>query len=236
MDGASDQPERGSLTLDDDALEQINRWWTISRIVTNASHDLNNALQIITGNVEMIRSKGSLDPSLDRRASSINDQAIRAAAIVERLLSYARSTTAAVQRIDLHALAASALALRSVTLSRARIAASLTRADELPYWVAIDPQEGLQLLLNLLLDAERRLVGQTAAKLTVDLARSDGSIVCAVEELAESWTQARDAAPVLAAFVTSVATPRLALRNGGLIGVDERPGGGRRVTLTLPAI
>jgi signal transduction histidine kinase len=236
MDGASDQTKRGAPPLDDDALEQINRWWTISRIVTNASHDLNNALQIITGNVEMIRSKGALDPALDRRASSINDQAIRAAAIVERLLSYARSTTAAVQRIDLFALAVSALALRSVTLSRARIATSLTRADDAPYWVAIDPQEGLQLLLNLLLDAERRLVGQTAAKLSVDLARSGGSIVCAVEEFAESWTEARDAAPVLAAFVMNVATPRLASRNGGDLDVDERAGGGRRVTLTLPSI
>src|SRR5262245_18229800 len=117
MSGAPDPPHRGGEPppLTDDALQEINRRWTVSRMLSNASHDLNNALQIISGNVEMLRAKGGLEPTVDRRTASINDQSLRAAAIVERLLSYARGSSGATQRIDLYTVAASALALRSVT-------------------------------------------------------------------------------------------------------------------------
>lgn len=235
-DHGNDHGEPPRLT--DEDLQEINRWWTVCRIVTNASHDLNNALQIISGNTEMMRAKGHLDPTLARRADSIAAQADRAAAIVDRLASYVRDTAAVPQRIDLHALATKALALRSVTLSRARLATLLVSSDDQPYWVDIDPQEGLQLLLNLLLRAEQDLAGQTAAGIEVRLSRAAGSIELAVEEKGEkaaSWTPQTGAQMRLEFAMADRVVSRLAERCGGRLAVDGEPDGGRRVILSVPS-
>jgi signal transduction histidine kinase len=223
------------LRVTDDGLVEINRWWTVARIVSNASHDLNNALQIISGNIEMLRAKADLDSVTARRAESIATQAERAAATIDRLVSYARDEQGVPQRIDMRVLAGNAIALRTVTLSRRRIAATLTASDENPYWAAVDPQAAMQLLLNLLLAAERDLSGQPTATIDVRLSRGARTIEIEVCEQASAWA-ARPQSDTPLGFTVSVrAADRLAARVGGRLAVEAEAAGGHRASLSLPS-
>src|SRR5262245_54068662 len=116
-----------------DAAVEINRWWTIARIVTNVAHELNNTLQVISGNVEMLQGRGPLGEATERRTKSIATQAARAAAAVDQLLGYARDAPSGIQTVDVHDVCSLALAFRSMSLGRARIASTLTRDDTQPF-------------------------------------------------------------------------------------------------------
>src|SRR5262245_8306907 len=154
-----------------EAAVEINRWWTIARIVTNVAHELNNTLQVISGNVEMLQARGGLDEATERRTRAIATQASRAAAAVDQLLAYAREAPAGLHAVDVHDVCATAIAFRSMSLGRARIASTLARADPSPFSARVDGRLLLQLLLDLLLSAERRLAGRPAAAIAVRVGR-----------------------------------------------------------------
>src|SRR5262245_20678225 len=164
-----------------DAAVEINRWWTIARIVTNVAHELNNTLQVISGNVEMLQARGPLDEATERRTKSIAAQAARAATAVDQLLGYARDAPSGIQAIDVHDVCSLALAFRSMSLGRARIAASLTRDDPQSSPVRADRRLVLQLVLDLLLTAERQLSGRTGASIAVRVGCEEKDTVVVID-------------------------------------------------------
>ena len=56
--------------LPDEALQEVNRLWTIARAFSNTAHDVNNALQVIAGSAELIEAR-ELDPALRDRKSVV---------------------------------------------------------------------------------------------------------------------------------------------------------------------
>lgn len=76
--------------LPDDALQEINRLWTIVRVFSNTAHDVNNALQVIAGSAELLEAR-DLDSAVRRRVETIRVEAAKAAITINRLLTYARS-------------------------------------------------------------------------------------------------------------------------------------------------
>ena len=223
-----------AVTLGPADCRDVNRWWTIARSVTNVAHDLKNALQVISGNVEMLQLRTDLDAVTARRLQSIAAQALRAVDTMEPLLGYARDAASVRDRVDLHALASVALSFRSVSLGRAGIktAARIAPAAA-PTDVRIDPHGALQLLLNLLLRAEREVSGRPAASISIAVEPGPGVVVVMIEGKAGGSTLHPDLAPGVADRVSAGAIVELTRTYGVTLRVERDPDG-VRFALTVP--
>src|SRR5437868_2293054 len=115
-------PTRPEATkpIPDEGLEAINRLWTLSRAFSNVAHDLNNALQVISGNAELLDAP-DVEPAVRRRVDAIRSEAARAATVLNQFLTYARSTPADLGSIDVAELVGTAVVLRAASARRLRI-------------------------------------------------------------------------------------------------------------------
>jgi hypothetical protein len=224
-----------AVTLGPAECRDVNRWWTIARSVTNVAHDLKNALQVISGNVEMLQLRTDLDAITERRLKSIAAQALRAVETMEPLLGYARDPSSVQDRVDLHALASVALSFRSVSLGRAGIKTARIAPAPAPLYVRIDPHAALQLLLNLLLRAEREVFGRPAASISIAVQPEAGVVVAIVEGRAGGDVTRPNAAPSsgIADLVSDGAIADLTRTYGATLKV-ERDADYVRFALSVP--
>ncbi len=193
--------------LPDEALQEVNRLWTIVRAFSNTAHDVNNALQVITGSAELLEAR-DLEPTLRRRIETIRMQAGRAAAIIERLLLYAREAPETCGTFDLAPLLESAVAMRACALNRARIGISIERSDSEPYWIAGDRNRTLQALLDVLLSAEETVKPGRDARIGVRLDRQAQAVALSVTAAAGAEANVAQVAPATrrASSVAAVTT------------------------------
>ena len=225
----------------DAALLEINRLWTIVRAFSNTAHDVNNALQVISGSAELLEAR-ELDPAVAKRVEAIRGQAAKAAATIERLLSYARyNGAAAVHTVDLASIVESAVAMRAGSLIRARIAVRFDRSDSAPYWIVADRHRALQAVLSLLLSSEDDVRERAEARIDVRLERQgegvrvsiSGSVAAGIELAAPA-----DRSPTSPAGTTGrdlLSAARLAAEPAGQLTVTEGQSGARTLALTFPA-
>jgi signal transduction histidine kinase len=181
--------------LPDEALQEVNRLWTIARAFSNTAHDVNNALQVIAGSAELIEAR-DLDPALRRRVETIRMQAGRAAATIERLLLYSRAAPEGPRHADLAALLESAVAMRTFAMSRGGIAVLVERSDPQPYWVAVDCNRTLQALLDVLLAAEAFVRSRRDARIVARLDRQDQAVCVSVTAVAGGDGDLAQASPL----------------------------------------
>ena len=243
-----------SLTLSDDDLEEINRLWTVARVYSNTAHDINNALQVISGSAELLETAANPVAVLEKRVTAIRTQSGRAAGVIETLLLYSKGAPEPPRRLDLAALAAQAVAMRDVTLRRAGITATVSRSDEHPFWVLVSRWKLLQVLLNVLLVAEHAFAGAGSATIVVRLERPSSTSGRPAEEAEEmtltvtgtgasfqdALSGARPPAPPLAYDVTlgcalKVAR-RIAAAQGGRLDAPTEVDPGAPVRLSLPLV
>lgn len=228
--------------LDPDALQEINRLAVTARIVSASSHDLNNALQVISGSAELLALKQQIGPAEQRRIGSIGTQTARAAAVLSRLTAYTRPDTGR-QPQDLAALVDVALELREFALNRAHVATQVDRREPPPCRSVVNRSQILQVLLNVLLNSEAALKD-----------RPDGTIVITVARNGAEWTvtladngpglsdrdrqRAEDAgAPPLGPAVTGIGlwvSRRIAQEHGGRLDITSSSSG-TSIALALPA-
>ena len=145
--------------LDADALQEVNRLAVIARVVSATAHDLNNALQVISGSAELLAMKTQIGEPEQRRLAAIGTQTGRAAGMLDRLTAFTRAE-AGRQAQDLAGLVDIALALRDFALNRARIKVSIDRQASPPCRAVVNRAEILQILLNVLLNAEAATPGK----------------------------------------------------------------------------
>jgi two-component system, NtrC family, sensor kinase len=227
--------------IDDRALEEINRLWTVARALTNTAHDVNNALQVIAGSAELLEAR-ELEPAVQRRVETIRHEAAKAAAAISRLLSYARGRMRPPQPQDLRALVLDAIELRRASAARNRIALVLEEADDQPYLALFDDTRTSQAVLDLLLAAESRLARRGNARITARLARVDHFVALFVQAECDSDSVEREeeedrpsaAAEAFTEGAGLWAANRLAAMQGGSLS-SERTGDGLTFVLTLPA-
>ncbi len=166
--------------LTPDQLRQINRLATMAQMVAGLAHELNNSLQVVGGLVELLGDGAGLPPDAQVRVRKIGGQTEKASSAIRQVLAYARESQAAAGRSDLGAVAGKALALRAYHLERARIAVR-TDLPSPPVLVQGDERTVLQIVLNLILNAEDALAGQPRRelRLTVDRNAAVGTITVA---------------------------------------------------------
>jgi signal transduction histidine kinase len=238
-------PARVTLNIDIDALQEINRLRIVGRVVSNAVHDVNNALQVIGGGAEMLGMKSELGPAEQRRIQTIASQTGRVSTMLDRLSSFTRPGVAGRQIVDLAELVENAVALCAFTLNRARIAVTVERAAAVPYLASVDRCRILQVLFNLLLNAEAALANRPDASVQIRLDRSGQDCSISFNDNgpgmnAEGRARLADAAvvPDLGTGLSGIGlwvSARIAEQHGGRLEIDDVAAVGTSLRLRLPA-
>jgi nitrogen fixation/metabolism regulation signal transduction histidine kinase len=224
--------------LSDEELEELNRVWTVARIFSSTAHDVNNALQVISGSAELLEARGDLDPLTLRRIQAIRNQTARATEAIDRLLTYTRQPPGAIQAVDIAPIVTAAIAMRSFTLKRVSVMIE-SQMDREPYVAMVDPRAMLQALLTLLLYFEKTLAARAPARLTVALDRAADAI--AIHVVAEASGAVEDAAAESNVWAGDPLGPgqldalrALVARQRGALALEGKGPGLSRATIMLP--
>jgi len=226
-----------------DVLQEFNRLRTLSKVFSNAAHDINNALQVIGGNAELLALRTELGPAELRRVQAITSQTGRAAIALDRLWTYSRPGDSGRRIVDLAGLVDVAAALRSYAMGRAEITVAVESLGVCR--ASADRALILQIYLNLLMNCEDVLAGRPGASVRVLLERQGGECVVTFLDNGPGFSDAARARladgaalPPLDAKMSGlglwVAT-RIAEAHGGRLEIASPPDGGATVSLRLPA-
>ncbi|MEZ5284231.1 MAG: HAMP domain-containing sensor histidine kinase [Vicinamibacterales bacterium] len=236
----TERSESGGIAPPPAWLERANRLSLLARLVSSTIHDVNNALQVIGGGVELVQMKPA-DPEAVTRA--IGGQAERANRLLQDLSRFTRDTGGPPEPINVLELAEQALAMRHFALTRLRATRGVSGE---PVTVRAVRRDVLQVVLNLLVNAELALPGTTGPALRIGVSAGDGVVRVSVEDngpgIPESdrdtvfcpRTPAAEGAVDRLGIGLAVSRA-LARRQGGELAYAPVDPAGARFTLTLPA-
>jgi C4-dicarboxylate-specific signal transduction histidine kinase len=234
----------GPLTLDSNELARINRLTTIARFVSGLAHELNNALQVMGGLVELLADRADLPADVAVRIQKIGGQADRASGVIRQLLAFVREPGMDGGPIDLGLVVDRALALRRYQLGRAGVSVSWTRPRE-SYRVPGQERALEQVIVNLLVNCEEALEGQAERRLSLSLARVAGGVQFSVsdsghgvpaeirERIFEPFFTTRNSERAIGLGLTVGAA--VAQSHGGRLTLAESAPGATTFVLELPA-
>jgi signal transduction histidine kinase len=174
-----DEDVEAPTGLNSAQLRRINRLATSARMVAGLAHELNNALQVVSGLVELLGDRTDLPPEALTRIQKIGGQADKATAAIRQVVTYTRETGQETGVVNLSGVVEQALALRRYNLGRAGIVATVD-LPAAPVTVTGDSRALLQMLLNLILNAEEALASQPTRELRLAVGRENGAIQVAV--------------------------------------------------------
>lgn len=223
-------------------LAQLNRLATAARLIAGLAHELNNSLQVVGGLVELLADHPELPPEAAARIGTIGTQADKATAAIRQVLGYTREPGADQATVQLSGVVERALALRRYNLGRAGIAVTA----DVPPGVRVrgDERHVLQIVLNLLLNAEDALAGQSRKDIRIDAAVCGGRVEVRVRDSGPGVpAEIRDR--IFAPFFTTRADSRavglglpvargLAAELGGAIALASGEPGGTTFVVDLP--
>jgi PAS domain S-box-containing protein len=246
----TDLSERRRL---EEQLLHAQKMEAVGRLAGGIAHEFNNLITGIVGAAELLALKFAATPEAMSELQSVRQGADRAAALVRRLLTFARKQTSSPRIVD----------LRDVFTSAERILASavgedveldLERAD-LPCTARVDPAQIEQVLLNLGINArdampsggrlgiavkrERLVTGRGAlpAGEYVALVVSDSGVGMTPdvrERIFEPFFTTKSFAQGSGLGLSLVYG--IVTGSGGTIEVDTAPGRGTVFTIRLPFV
>jgi C4-dicarboxylate-specific signal transduction histidine kinase len=132
-------------------LERANRLALTARLLSSTVHDVNNALQVIAGSVELLQMQPAASEMIQRRITAIDTQAKRASKLLQDLTEFVRDARKSAETIELKALTEQVLASRHYAVTKLRISAAV---EGEAVRVHANPRHVQQILLNLLINAE----------------------------------------------------------------------------------
>jgi PAS domain S-box-containing protein len=161
-------------------LVQAQKMEALGQLVSGVAHELNNPLASIVAFSQLIRSDPRLPEELREDAALLVQEADRTRRIVENLLDFARQRPPRREPTDLATLIRRALDLQAYSLDERWIRTVVDVPPDLPP-AAVDPQQILQVLLNLTLNAIQaiRSTGRTG-ELRVEARRQGGRLIVRV--------------------------------------------------------
>jgi len=238
-------------------VRRAERMSSLGHTLAGVAHELNNPLAAISGFAQILL-KTSL-PKEDRSAiETVHREAKRAAKIVKDLLTFARRQESTERlRVDLNGIVRYIADTQRYALETHGVLCELVLSDE-PAWVAADPAQLEQVMLNLLVNARQALEPMTAAGAgarmasgsvrtpmvvirtavrgnSVALEISDNGPGIAAAELPRIWDpfwttkEEGEGTGLGLSVVHGIVT-----QHGGTIDVDTRVGSGTTFTISLP--
>jgi len=134
------------------ALRQAQKMEAVGRLTGGIAHDFNNLLTAIIGNVELaLRRTEPGDERVTRSLSAIRQASLRAAALVQRLLSFSRQHPQEIRTVDINRLVREMSELLHRTIGEA-VTIETVLASGL-WKAAIDPNQLENAMLNLAVNA-----------------------------------------------------------------------------------
>ena len=223
---------------------QINRLATAARMVAGLAHELNNSLQVVSGLVELLGDRPDIPPDAVTRIQRIGGQAEKATVAIRQVLGYTREFGPETTSVDLAAAAEQALALRRYQLGRAGISATV-EAPSIPVTVPGDDRALLQVLLNLVLNAEDALAQEPVRGLRVTVQRQGARARLVVRDTGHGVPEELRGR-IFEPFFTTRAGERsvglglpvarlIAARHGGQVSLGASSPGATEFVLDLPA-
>ncbi len=227
-------------TYRDDLLAQqarVERLSTFGQLVASIGHDLRNPLGVIETSLYILRGRLAEDERARKHADRIKEQLDIANGIITNLLDMIRDRPLVREQVALAVLAAAAL---EATRRPAEVAVELTGLSELPP-VEGDAGQLRQVLVNLLENAV--FAASPAGTVTVRGRREPGAVAVEVDDTGpgvDPATRRRLFEPLITTKDRGIGLglalcKRIAVRHGGDVSYADRPGGGARFTLRLPA-
>jgi len=235
-------------------LRRADRLAAVGELAATITHEIRNPLSSIKGAVEILKEDFPANSPKAEFLEILLKETDRLNKVVEEYLSLARSKTAegATALLDLGDLARQTAAL--VGVQTAKKGVRLTTAIDAPLPVRGNPVQLKQVLLNLLLNAvqatrpggEIRVCGGLRDGLVKGLEFRDvqGRLAEIVVEDEGAGIPAEDLAKVFSPFYTTrpegtglglAISLRICEAHGGTLKAENRPGGGARFVLSLPA-
>ena len=224
-------------------IEAANRLSTIANQLANVVHEVNNMLQIISGSAELLQMDEGASAATVRRAATIIGQSRRAAELLGELLAFSRGGGGAAGPVDLKELVERALALRHYSMTKAQIRTAIDAAGGCR--VAAERRQLMQIVLNLLMNAEQALTGIEDATLGIAIAPRGDLVELTMEDNGPGLAE-RAALPSFAPEggagkapirlgIGLIAAEWLAREQGGTLTLEARSPRGTRARLVLPS-
>jgi two-component system C4-dicarboxylate transport sensor histidine kinase DctB len=230
----------GQLLAADD-LAYLNRMTMVGHVLPNTAHELNNALQIAGGLVELLSLRTDIPEDVREKIARIGAQTARATEMIRELVGFARRDDAGAALVDVAKLVDRALAFRRYHLARARIVVSV---EAVPGQVLarLDGHAVQQVVLNLVMNAEEALRGRPDARIAIRAGSGPEGVEIQVSDNGAGLGERRQRAtepfftthrPSAGLGLTVVAHLVRAL--GGTFALRDADGGGTVATVSLPA-
>ena len=144
------------LELAQKELLQSSKLASLGQLVSGVAHEINNPLTSILGFSEIVLGRSGIDAAVLAPLRTIREEALRLKTVVANLSSFARHAPHRTQRLDLRTVIDRLIDLREYHLRADNIAVHVAKPSQ-SVWVAADPDQLLQVLLNLLLNSEHAI-------------------------------------------------------------------------------
>jgi len=222
---------------------QSERMAAMGQMIGGFAHELNNPLTAILGISELLQEDGASE-STRKQLTMLQQQARRAAEIVQNLMYFSRPPAPGKSRVNLSDLVDRTLHLHAYSLRKSNITVDFLPESALPTVVG-DPHQLMQVFLNLLLNAEQAIrEARDRGTIRIRLGHTDNSV----------WATFQDDGPGIAQeilpnifdpFYTTKRPGRgtglglsickaVLKEHNGNVEAASAPGGGAVFTVTLP--
>jgi len=223
-----------------DVLLALNRAATTAKLMSGAAHEVNNALHVISGTVELLAERQGLPSEVGSALERIQRQTVIAAEALASVLVFTRAPLDAADSVDMTEMVTHSVALRKFAVRRAGLLIQLETDRTTTAIVRGNRGQLQQIVLNLIINAEQALAG-AAGTITVSLTSTPLSVVLRV---ADAGPGVQDDTMLFRPFVTGPgrhdgaglglwAARALAEAGGGTV-VLEPAQPGTVAVLTLP--
>jgi PAS domain S-box-containing protein len=154
---------------------QSERLAAMGAMIGGVAHELNNPLTSILGVSELLQDTEN-NETTRKQLAMLQQQARRAAEIVQNLTYFSRPPAPGKSRINLVEVVERTLNLHTYSLRKNNITVDFLRQDGLPY-ASGDPHQLMQVFLNLILNAEQAIrEARDRGTLRIRMGRGEGSV------------------------------------------------------------
>jgi signal transduction histidine kinase len=227
-------------TYREDLLAQqarVERLSTFGQLVGSIGHDLRNPLGVIETSVYILRSRVGDDPKGTKHLDRIGEQLGIANGIITNLLDMIRNRPLAKEPVELAAVVQGAA---DAVKRPPGVAVALEGVDGVPP-IQGDAVQLRQVLVNLIENAV--FAASPDGAVTVRGRRDGDAVLLDVEDTGpgvDAHTRQRLFEPLITTKDKGIGlglalVKRIAERHGGSVEYSDRPGGGARFTVRLPA-
>jgi PAS domain S-box-containing protein len=223
---------------------QSERQAAMGQMIGGFAHELNNPLTSILGMAELLQ-EGEQSESAKKQLGILHKEARRAAEIVQNLQYFARPPAPGRSQVNLNELVQRTVQMQAYPLRKSNITVDFLPEPTIPTVVA-DPNQLMQVFLNLLLNAEQAIrESREKGTIRVRLERKADSVLVVFQDDGPGIAP-ENLAHIFDPFFTTKRPGRgtglglsicktVMREHGGNIEVASAPGGGAAFTITLPA-